>query len=91
MMSLLLRVEMSPTSTVPMESLTRRRWKLAGPQAEARQAPVGNDAGGIAAGAVDQAVAAAAAEAVDHSKSLAEKARRGCVVDAAPFFIRQVS
>jgi drug/metabolite transporter (DMT)-like permease len=91
MMSPLLRVETSPTSTVPMGRPTLHPRKLAGPQDRAVLVPEVNVAGGIAAGVADQAAAAAgvvAAEAVDRSNFVDSLTKRGCVENATPFFVR---
>ena len=91
-MSPLSRVEKSPTSTVPTGRPTLHRRKLAGPQDRAVLAPQQvNAAGGIAAGAADQAAAVAAvaavvaAEAVDHSSFVGSHTKRGRVVNATLF------
>lgn len=75
---------MSPTSTVPTVRPMLHRRKLAGRQARA-VVPEGSAAGGIAAVAADQAVAA---EAVDRSNFVGSRTERGRVANATPFFVR---
>ena len=89
-MSPLSRVEMSPTSTVPTARPTLHPWKRADRVGRA-VVPEVSAGGGIAAGAVDQAAAVAAAEAVDHSNFVGSHTKRGCVTSATPLFVRHAS
>jgi putative membrane protein PagO len=90
-MSPLSRVEKSPTSTVPTGRPTPHRRKLAGPQGRAVLVPQVSVAGGIAAGAADQAAVAAVvvvAEAVDRSNFVKSLKKRGRVASATPLFVK---